>query len=1374
MYRTKAEHVHRILLTFMTTIVLVSGFSYSGLAQHEKNKIIKRYSIKDGLSQAVVNSIEQDDKGWMWFATDDGLNRFDGYSFTSFKFDKTGPNQFHDNFVQRLFKDSKGRLWVSSRRGLYQFDLSTQKWNVFLNPIKDGNNDVSYISESSAGKLWIGWYFGGIGLFDPKANVYDTTQHFDLKSTATITVFEDSYGYIWSGAQSTGLDVFRTREGKNPEKVTEYSASNFLPSQYVKCFLEDHLGNIWIGTTKGLVLFIRAEGRLVVLDKILPPQRGAFSLLEDKDKTLWIGTQGNGIYTVDLQDFDGRKVDRLSSHHVEALDAFDISQHTIRSIFQDRDNNIWIGTHGDGIYMVSDEDKNFMKVEVKRIFAAAESAVPFYGLCNDEDGNIWAGTDSKGIYKFTPEGKLLRHYEADGKPGSIGDDVVYTALRDYADNLWFGTYSDGIYRYDKKTDSFIHYPRSASDVPIPLGHRVSLLFEDSKRNLWVGATRGGLSLLDKASKTFKLNNDAPMFRTVDVRTIAEDKKGNLWLGCYGNGLLAYHPDTREVEKIFVGTESSNLLRNNIVHTLAIDKDNVLWIGTGGGGLGAYNLNDKTFKLYTDENGLINNTVFGIQIDEQQNVWCSTINGISRFDKATETFFNYTSNDGLQAGQFNPGSSLNNIPKGYICFGGTYGFNLFYPLKVSNSKVVPDVKLSGFQLFNKQVKIGGATEDDILEKVIDETQQLTLRHDQASFTFEFTALDYSGPEKCEYAYKLEGFDADWNYIGNQRTASYRYLPSGTYEFKVKATNQPNSWPAKFAHVKISVAPPLWRTPAAYFTYALVLGLAAWSIYSIRKRQTHLKKRVKSEKNKRRREQQLVQDKLAFFTEISHEFKTPLTLIIGPLEEMMSRENNETASGKKLHMVHKNAYKLLTLINKLLDYRKIESGKMMLTIQEIDIVPFVEDIFLNFKELSNRPNVHFDFYTEEKSIYTWVDPEKMEMVLTNIVSNSFKYIGEGNAISITLKKESGANSREFVCVEVKDNGIGIAKDQIRYIFDWFYNGKATNHISSGIGLALAKKLVYLHKGEIYAESTVGVGSVFTVKIPLGKDHFEPHEVIIDHDRLRELDPEIQEHDGHDDGPVTHAKKGLKTVLVVEDDEEVRTFLKEYLATDYRVIEADNGKQAMEIAFASNPDLIVSDIMMAEMDGIEFCHTLKHNIKTSHIPVIFLTARSAHSQHKAGLETGADVYLTKPFSPEILSLTINNLLQARENSKRYYRTMFLTDEKPDIVSTDEKLLQKIFEVVKVNMNKTDLTVDTVSLEVGLSKTILYKKIKQLTGLSPIEYIRSLRISEAAKLLRTQRYKVYEVVYMVGFSDLKYFRKCFVKEFGYPPSQLLEKEHQ
>jgi signal transduction histidine kinase/ligand-binding sensor domain-containing protein/DNA-binding response OmpR family regulator len=1357
------------------SLTIALNFLVSHLqAQHEKNRIIKKYSIEDGLSQAVVNSITQDDKGWMWFATDDGLNRFDGYAFTSFKFDKDSPHPFHDNFVQRLYKDSRGRLWVSSRRGLYRFNISTQKWNVFLHPKEDNNNDVSYISEKPNGQLWIGWYLSGIGTFDPMLEVYDTTQHFPLKSEATIAVFEDSYGLVWAGSQHKGLDVFRLRDGKT-EKMTGYEAEDILPSRYVKCFLEDHLGNIWIGTTRGLCVFIRAENRFQVFRDLLPSQCGVFSLLEDKNKKLWIGTQGNGIYTVDLNNFDSRNADRLSSYHVVALDQYDISQHTIRSLFQDRDSNIWIGTHGDGVYMVSHEDKNFMKIQIKRILPTAESFIPFHGLCNDDDGNIWVGTDSEGVYKFSAEGELIKHYPADGKPGSIGDDVVFSALRDYNGELWFGTYAHGVYRYNRRTDSFTHYPHSATDAPVPLGNRVNLLFQDSKMQIWVGASRGGLCLIDNADKTFKLKSDVPVLATIDVRALVEDKKGRLFMGCYGNGLMMYSPETGVVEKIASGTEESNPLKSNIIYALAIDKNNVLWVGTGGGGLGAYDLNNKTFKRFTEEDGLINNTVFALQIDEQQNVWCSTISGISRYDQGTQTFINYTSNDGLQAGQFNPGSTLNNAQKGYMCFGGAYGFNLFYPLQVIDKKTVPDIKLSAFQLFNKTVSIGGDGEDDVLDKVIDETSEIELKNNQASFTFQFTALDYVSPEKIEYAYKLENFDPDWIYVGDQRSASYRYIPPGTYEFKVRATSQNHSWPSKFAHVQITVQPPIWRTPLAYVIYFMIFGLVCFSIISIRKRQNYLKKRVKSERHKRRRERQLVHDKLAFFTEVSHEFKTPLTLIIGPLEEMMSRESGESAIGKKLRMVNKNAHKLLSLINKLLDYRKIESGKMVLTIREIDMVGFIEEIFVNFKELANRPNIRFEFYTQEKSLLTWFDPEKIEMVLTNIISNSFKYIGEGNAISVTLKKVP-AGDKEYVCIQVKDNGLGIAKDQLKYVFDWFYNGTASTQISSGIGLALAKKLVYLHKGEIFVESTPGEGSVFTVRIPLGKKHFETHEVIVDHDAVHP-ETETLDHDHEMDeeeieGHPLGGRKGLKTILVVEDEEEVRAFLKDYLSTTYRVIDSADSSHALEMAFSVNPDLILSDIMMPGMDGMEFCNEIKHNIKTSHIPVVLLTAKSAHAHHKAGLETGADAYLTKPFSPEILSLTIQNLLQARENSRRYYRTMFFTDEKPEIVSTDEKLLQKIFEIVKMNMTRADLTIDTVSHEVGLSKTILYKKVKQLTGLSPIEYIRSLRLSEAAKLLRTQQYKVYEVVYLVGFSDLKYFRKCFIKEFGYPPSQLLDKQ--
>ncbi len=1366
--------------TAFRSVLLVATIlaQLSAQAQFESRRIIKKYSVKEGLSQAVVNSITQDEKGLMWFATDDGLNRFNGYSFMTFKYDAMDSHK-HDNFVQRVFKDSEGELWFSSRGGLYKFDLSSLRLTAYLDTLVGGRNDVSCIAEGIAGNLWVGWYWAGLASFDKdkeEFTAYDNNNLPSLSSTATIALLEDSFGLLWVGTQDKGLDVFKISGAQVPEKREDLVTKDILPSLYVKCFEEDHLGNIWIGTTKGLVLYIRRENKFHVFDQPEIVGKGIFALNEDSDKNLWIGSQGAGLYTISLKNFDTRNLSQFNFHHVDILGKHNVSQHTIRSIFEDRDKNIWIGTHGDGVYMIGNEEEKFINFQSRKFLRSAESYVSYYGLTNDKDGFIWAGTDGDGIFKLNTRGDILHHYEADGKRGSLPDDVIVSAYMDHDDNLWFGTYSHGLLLYDSRGDEFIPFTHAPSDISVPLANQVRMIFEDSKKNIWVGATRGGLCLVDKAKKVYRQHPGNKILTNVDVRAMVEDKEGGLWVGCYGNGLSYYKHETDEWTPYFVPDSSGAGLHSSVVYALAMDKKSRLWIGSGGGGLGVYNTLTKKLKRYTENDGLINNTIYGLMIDEQEKIWVSTIKGISKFDPETEQFYNYTSVDGLQEGQFNPGSFLNHINGSYMCFGGAQGLNLFRPLQVSNDAKVPTVMISGFRLFNKPVEVSAVKNgDNVLDKVIDETDKITLKHDQSVFTFEFFALNYNYPEKTKYAYKLEGLDHEWSYVGRQRLATYRYLSPGTYEFKVKAANQDNIWPEEYTSIKLAILPPFWKTPQAYLLYFFIIGAMAYGVIIVRKKQDFLRKRLKIEKEQRKRERQLVQEKLSFFTEVSHEFRTPLTLMIGPLEEILTREGSFTPVGRKLKMVYKNAHKLLNLISQLLDYRKVETGNMLLKVKEDDIVAFVEEIFVTFRELAIRKNIHFEFYAEQPSLMTWFDKEKIEIVLNNILSNSFKYIGNGDSISITVKKHqtSGAGD-DFVLIEIRDNGMGIPKDQMRYIFDWFYRGAHTSPVSTGIGLALAKKLIYLHKGLITAESAEGKGSVFTIKVPLGNDHFEPHEILFDKDNDNLLHHSPHSLYDEDDDPIDNShKKGLRNVLIVEDDNDVRSFLKDYFETDYKILEAGNGKEGLSKAEEHCIDLIISDVMMPEMNGIDFCKAIKNNLKTSHIPVVLLTAKTSFSHHKEGLEIGADAYVTKPFSPEMLSLTMSNLLKSGENLKRFHLNLFVSNgtAKKERVSPDEKLLGRIYELLKANLDRPDFNLDGFCEELNMGRSLFYKKIKTLTGLSPVEYVRFLRLTEAASLLKTQKYKVFEVVYMTGFSDLKYFRQNFIKVFGYPPSKLIEK---
>lgn len=1357
-----------------STLLVVSLLLYlSANAQFESRRVIRKYSVKEGLSQAVVNSITQDKKGLMWFATDDGLNRFNGYSFTTFKYDALDSAN-HDNFVQSIFSDSEGGLWVSSRGGLYTLDLSSLK--LTTHALSGGQNDVSCITKGTSGNLWVARYWGGFASFDKKKKftAYDQDNLPSLSSTATIALLEDNYGLLWVGTQDKGLDVFRVSGAKVLEKRNDLSTKEILPSLYVKCFKEDYLGNVWIGTTKGLVLFARREGKFFVLDQPGIKGRGIFALNEDSDKNLWIGTQGAGLYTTSLKNFDTRNLSEIKFRQVDVLGRHDISHLTIRSIFEDKDKNIWIGTNGDGVYMIGSEKVMFTNFQAKKFLRSAESYVSYYSLCNDRDGFIWAGTDGDGIFKLNKKGEVIRHYKADGKQGSIPDDVIVSAYMDRADNLWFGTYAHGLLLYDAGSDTFIPFSHAPTDISVPLANQVRMIFEDSRGNIWAGATRGGLCLVDKEKRIYHQHTGNKILTGVDVRAIVEDKEGGFWIGCYGNGLNYYKPETDELTTYFVSDTSATRLHSNVIYALAMDKENRLWIGTGGGGLSVYNTHTRRLQRYTDDDGLINNTIYGLMIDDHGKIWVSAINGISKFDPETEQFYNYTSADGLQEGQFNPGSYLNNINDGYMCFGGAQGLNLFYPLQVSSDSKMPPVMISGLRLFNKPVEVTRVSEgDNVLTRVIDETRSITLNYEQSVFTFEFFALNYNYPEKSKYAYRLEGLDHEWNYVGQQRSATYRYLPPGTYEFKVKATTQDNVWPEEYAGVELVVLPPVWRTPQAYLFYFILIGVMVYGVILVRKKQEFLRKRLRMEKEQRKRERRLVQEKLSFFTEVSHEFRTPLTLMIGPLEEILTREGTFTPLGKKLKMVYKNAHRLLNLISQLLDYRKAETGNMLLKVKEDDIVAFVEEIFVTFRELAIRKNIRFEFYSEQPSLMTWFDKEKIEMVLNNILSNSFKYIGKGDAITIIVKRNSSLNG-DFVLVEVRDNGIGIPKEQMKYIFDWFYRGSHTSSVSTGIGLALAKKLVYLHKGQITADSVEGGGSVFTIKLPIGKDHFEPHEVLVDegNDNLvHHTDNSLYDED-EDPADNSH-RKGLRSVLIVEDDNEVRAFLKDYLESHYKILEACNGREGLTKAEEHSIDLIISDVMMPGMDGIDFCKSVKGNVRTSHIPVILLTAKTSFSHHKEGLEIGADAYITKPFSPEMLSLTMTNLLKSCENLKRFHLNLFMHNgsAKKEPASPDEKLLHRIYELLKANLDKPEFNLDGFSEELNMSRSLLYKKIKMLTGLSPVEYVRFLRLTEAASLLKTQKYKVFEVVYMTGFSDLKYFRQSFIKIFGYPPSRLIEK---
>lgn len=1360
-------------------------------AQFQPKNLIKHYGIKDGLSQGVINSITQDNSSLMWFATEDGLNRFDGYTFKIFRYDPDNKYSIADNFIQNVFKDSDGVLWVSSRKGLLKFDPLKESFSLYQHQFSDKTNyafnDVSYITEGGSKNLWISWYGSGFASFNKEKKTftpYTPNTLPGLSSERTVALLEDKFGLLWVGTQNGGVNVFKVSNGLVIEKLHDLSGMDNLPSMNARCFTEDEFGNVWIGTATGLLVYKRQENKFFLFStsNFAIAGKSIMSLFADTNDNLWIGTQGSGLFQLDIRQFNTRSLDDFIFIKVNNLNDFDISIRTIQSIYEDKDKNIWVGTFGNGVYLVSSTKEKFVKVQKPLYENAAVSFIPYYGICHDNEGNLWLGTDGNGIYKSDLNGHTIRHFMADGRTGSLKDNAILSAFRDHKNQLWFGSYSQGVFLYNKASNSFINYRYTTADKNKVGGNDVRVIFEDSKKNIWVGTNRGGLCLLDRR----KLSYTNPSFFSGpllngDVRSITEDGKGTLWIGFYGDGIYSYTPFSKKWKHHFGESDNKGQLKNDMVFSTKNDRAGNIWIGTGGGGLCVFHPETETFNRYTEKDGLSNNTIYSILVDKNENVWVSTNAGVSKFDVIKNRFYNYDVLDGLQEGQFNPGSAMYNDVGGYMCFGGTLGYNIFYPDQVSERLKKPEIMITGLLLFNKPVEINDSTEGrPLLKQVISNTKELVLKHDQNVITFEFVGLNYSYPEKNKYAYKLEGLDPNWNFVANQRTATYRYLEPGEYIFKVKASNHENEWNDDFASIAIKIKAPFWKTPLAYLLYILAVSGISYFFFILRKKQLNLRKRLKIEKKQRKHERQLVQQKLSFFTEVSHEFRTPLTLMIGPLEEMLATEGNQTPTGRKLKMVSRNAHKLLNLINKLLDYRKIESGNILLKIKEEDIVAFVEEIYVTFKELADRKSIKFNFHSDQPSLMLWFDKEKLEMVLNNIISNSFKYIGTGDEINIFVSKQiSDKYPQGRATIKVKDNGIGIPKRHLGNIFDWFYKGDNSGTMSTGIGLSLAKKLIHLHKGEIFVDSVQGSGSTFSIKIPLGNDHFKPDEIMVENnlDKFLPGVPAIEDTEIKTDslaGEDVASRKGLKSILLVEDDEEIRVFLKEYFQKTYKVYESTNGMEGLAATSNLHPDLIISDIMMPEMNGIDLCRALKSNIRTSHIPVILLTAKTMLTHHKEGIEMGADAYITKPFSPEVLALTIQNLFRSRENVIRFYRSLFTTElhggSEKEIDSPDKKFLHSIYEMLKSNLDKPDFNIHELCEVLNMSRSLVYKKVKMLTGLSPVEYVRSLRMQEAAKLLKSKKYKVFEVVYMVGFSDLKYFRQCFVKEFGYSPSEYIK----
>jgi len=1356
---------------FFFFLLIVSSLSTWPQTFSDNRKF--HYGQKNGLSFIQVNSIAQDRRGFIWIATADGLNRFDGTSFKVFRNEKGNEHSLSSNYVQSVYADKSGRLWVSSREGLNLYDSKTGgflKYRFTKGDPSDPRNDIINISETRDGNLWLATSYG-FYYFNSKTNKFiDYTMHElpALSSNSVQKVFEDSYGLLWVGMQDKGLAVFQVKNGKVKRPVKfPYAIENCR----INDICEDKAKNVWIATSEGLVIFNRKANRFATLKGSSYNLKSNIflSVVEGRQGGYLVGIQDGGLYRVT----QGGNPLTYSFEAIKGENGLALTSRSVSAIYQGKDESIWLGTHGDGLYLISNVKVQFKKF--KRVQADG-SSVRYYGMCQDSKGNLWLGTDGSGIYKTSSSGEILKHYHADGRPGSIPDNAVLSGFKDSKNRLWFGSYQRGLFVYNEASDNFKSFKFSKNDTQSIGGNDIRVIYEDAKHRLWIGGSDAGLNLFNESTQTFsRINKSNSNINSNDVRAIAEDSKGNLWIGTFGGGLNYFDVSKRIFRQLFKGQEEKEIISNNIVSALYLDGKGQLWIGTDGDGLVIYNTINKKVRVINEKSGLANNTISTILAENDEVIWVSTNKGISRIAAREGRINNYNSSDGLQEGTFPEGSALYNKEASFMVFGGSEGWNIFGPAKVRPGNSHSPLLITGLKLFDKEKN---GTEEI---KDITELQEIELRPDQPVFSLYYVVLDYAFPEKGEFAYKLEGLDKDWNYVKDQHSVTYRYLDPGTYTFKVKAANHDGIWASSYSSILVRVLPPWYKTWWAYFLYTCFVAGAIYAYGRYRTEQARLKYEIKAAHFEAEKEKEIHRKKISFFTSISHEFRTPLTLIINPLKEMLYEKGKgeENVSTDGLTVVYRNARRLLSLVDQLLLFRKSESESERLKVVKLNIASVCQEVFLCFTQQARLQNIDLTFTTTNDDIELFADREKIEIVLFNLISNALKYTSPKGSVHVELTE----NDQEVI-IQVKDTGAGIPTSVGEKLYEQFYQVSNVNIPSKGgfgIGLYLVKSFTEAHQGKVSYTSQLGKGTTFFLNLKKGKNHFADNVIVEEFTKISAFLEELIEESKpiaaqaesiKDQKRAADLYSEIKTILIVDDNAQIRHYIKQLFDQEFEVLEADNGATGLDMIKKNMPDVVISDIMMQELSGIELCTLVKDDPALSHIPIILLTASTSVEVKLKGIECGAEDFITKPFEKEILVARVSGILKSRNNLQKYfYNQITLQPDNSKISPEYKEFLDKCIQIVEEHLTDPDFGTKKLGDKIAMSRTKLYLRIKSVSGQSANGFIRSIRLRKAAEIFVSTDATISEVAYMVGLKDVKYFREQFNKLFGMNPSEYIKR---
>ncbi|MCY1723058.1 response regulator [Prolixibacteraceae bacterium Z1-6] len=1349
--------------------------------------------VNDGLSNNEVHAILKDSNGFMWFGTSRGLNRFDGTKFKIYKYQPDENSSMPFNSIDFLFEDPDQNIWI---RSLSEFAIFNSEKESFTSA-------DSYYKNTSIP------LFGLRSLFtDHAGNLWFLNQNQKLYKYATGDLSVDSIQYIPSNASAVNSYLKDLKEDSNHKVWAVSNAGELVkinPGSYeieYSCQLDSDYKNetnnfnlfidkdddIWIyspGQPNGLYFLRSGSNEVIHYTELSTPLKLnsvlVSSVTEDDEGEIWIATDHGGINIFD------KKTQSILYVQSDRMNDYCISQNSVTCLYKDRQGIIWAGTFKKG---VSYYHKNLIRFDHYAHQPANPNSLPFNDVncfAEDDRGNLWIGTNGGGLIYFDRAKNTFKTYlHNPDNTESLASNIIVSLYIDAYKQLWIGTYFGGLDRFDGQ--KFYHHRHKPGDSTTLADDRVWEIMEDSKKNFWVGTLNGGLNLYDHERERFfhyrayEMNSVGSNF----ITSIVEDSESNLWIGT-SDGLDVLNLTTKQFKHFAPSPGVPGKLSNKNAIDLHEDSHGLIWIATNEG-LNIYSKTENVFRNLTEKEGLPDSNIKTIIEDQHGNLWISTTIGISRISilnyseqlKLSELQFDvvsYNKLDGLQGKEFNEKAAYR-MRSGEVVFGGANGFNLFIPENLDDNFPENKVVLTNFKVFNRNVKVGEPFRKRIiLEKSVLAQNEITLYHNENVFSFEFAALNFFHPEKNSFEYLLDGFNTEWLKVDASNDITFTNLNAGDYQLRIRVSDDGKNWKEMQQPLKIKILPPYWKTKVAYFLYFLLIISIFYIARKMMLERQRLKLEAQHEHLEAVRMQELDALKTRFFMNISHEFRTPLTLILTPIEKLLSLKT-DSQQKTQLELIHRNASRLLSMVNQLLDFRKLEVQAIKAKPKWGELVSFSKHIGESFSDMAENKQIDYKFKAGEAHLYTYFDHDKVEKILSNLLSNAYKFTPENGEISLALelRKNQFASEEEkktgtFIAT-VKDSGIGISPEKQNKIFDRFFQDDLPGDFvqqGSGIGLSMVKEYVEILGGSIRVESTDGNGSSFAVNLPVQLFSEKEIEVNKLQEPVKKSEFVISITTETTDAAYDSEKK---TILLVEDNHDFRNYLKNHLNGRYNILEAPHGKAGWEQVLKHMPDLVVSDVMMPQMNGVELCSKIKNDARTSHVPVILLTAKVETEDTLEGFSSGADDYISKPFDFRILETRIGNIISTREKLQHRYQSMLgINPEKIKVKSLDEEFIKKALEIVEENMANAGFSVEDMAQELAMSRVSLYKKLLSLTKTPPVEFIRIIRLKRAADYMKDSQMSVSEIAYKVGFNSPRYFSKYFKEFYKELPSEYIKK---